>query len=57
MASYLDVPLTSVRIPKKELGATAVEMLLGLLAGGHQQAGPQGIELPVQLFVRESTQG
>jgi len=57
LASYLDVPLTSVRIPKKELGAAAVEMLLEMLAGGQQEAGPQGIELPVQLFVRESTGG
>jgi len=31
MAAYLSTPLTSVRVPKREMGARAAELLLELI--------------------------
>jgi len=52
-ATFLDVPLTTVRSPKFELGVTAVEMLLQLIAG--EKPYPPEVVLPMQLIVRSSS--
>jgi len=46
-------PLTSIRIRPRDLGAAAVEMLLELVAGRTVS----NVKLPVELAVRDSTQG
>ena len=53
LAEYLEVPLTAIRMPLWELGATAVDVLVEQLHGG----APRDVELetPPQLVVREST--
>jgi LacI family transcriptional regulator len=53
LAEYLQVPLTAIRMPLWELGATAVDVLVEQLHGG----APRDLELetPPQLIVREST--
>jgi len=51
LASYIDPPLTTVHQPKHEMGRTAAETLLELLAGGK----PASIVKPCELIVREST--
>ncbi|UMG93986.1 LacI family DNA-binding transcriptional regulator [Nocardioides sp. TF02-7] len=54
------VPLSTIRTPQEQLGATAATLLLGEIAatasGGHGQPRPQ-VELQPQLVVRHSTDG
>jgi LacI family transcriptional regulator len=52
MSAHFNPPLTTVRVPILEMGATAVRMLLGLLAGTWDS--PQHIVLPNELVVRAS---
>lgn len=53
-APYLAPPLTSVRQPKAELGARAVELAIGLLREGRGRRPPARQVLPVELVVRDS---
>jgi DNA-binding LacI/PurR family transcriptional regulator len=60
LARHLEPPLTTVAQPKRQMGKTAVEMILKLLSDSRQpdEAGRSGVEdcvLPSQLVVREST--
>lgn len=52
--SYLETPLSSVRIPKEELGKTAAEGLIRKLTEGAED--PLKVSLPVSLIVRTSSQ-
>jgi LacI family transcriptional regulator len=52
-ADAFDPPLTTVRIPQYELGCTAAELLLAMLATPTETA--RTIRLPVSLVVRGST--
>ncbi|CAN5394464.1 substrate-binding domain-containing protein [soil metagenome] len=54
IAAHLWVPLTAVQMPNEELGATAVESLLHLLAGGEGEMELVVPTLP-SLVLREST--
>ena len=53
LTEYLDVPLTAIRMPLWELGATAVDLVIEQLNGGS----PRDVELETepQLIVRAST--
>lgn len=51
-AEYAAVPLTTVEVPKRELGRRACELLLDRVAGVGE---PQRVELAAELVVREST--
>lgn len=53
-AAYLRPPLTTVRVPLRETGAQAVELLLPRLAGAGPEA--QTVLLPVELVVRQSSE-
>ena len=55
MSSCLEVSLTTVKIPKVELGKAALELLIELLRDGNNTEHPRGIKLPVELLVRQST--
>lgn len=50
---WVDPPLTTVRQPLSQMGATAAEFLLALAAG--QQIDHDRLELPTKLIVRAST--
>ena len=50
-AEYAAVPLTTVEVPKQELGHRAAELLLDRIAGG----APQRVALEAALVVRAST--
>jgi LacI family transcriptional regulator len=52
-ADRFDPPLTTVRIPHREIGATAAELLLERLAG--DDAPPRHVMLAPELVVRRST--
>jgi DNA-binding LacI/PurR family transcriptional regulator len=52
-AAFLDVPLTTIRPPKFELGTQAVELLLSLIRG--ETPGSTATILPMQLIVRASS--
>jgi LacI family transcriptional regulator len=54
LARYMDPPLSSVRVPISELGATAVEMLLDGIAqkGNHT---PRRARVSTELVIRRST--
>jgi len=52
-APYLSPPLTTVRLPKQELGARAMALLLALLGEADQT--PEPLELPGELVVRQTT--
>lgn len=51
VAEHGRVPLTTVQQPNEQLGTTAVECLLRLLAGG----APQPASVPAELILRNST--
>ncbi len=53
MAIHTDPPLTTIRQPTHEMGATAAGLLLAALAGAPLPAGPT--VLPTNLVVRTST--
>lgn len=55
LSRYLEVPLTTVRIPKEELGKAALELLFHRLQRDQNREAPEGVELPVELVVRAST--
>jgi LacI family repressor for deo operon, udp, cdd, tsx, nupC, and nupG len=50
---YADPPLTTVSQPMREMGQTAVRILLGILSGGEKP--PEQITLPHTLVIRAST--
>jgi LacI family transcriptional regulator len=52
-AGYLSPALTTVRMPKTQMGCTAMELLLRLLRYG--DTGPLDVRLEATLIVREST--
>ncbi len=51
LASFFRVPLTTVRVPKQEMGENAVRLAMDLRGG----ATVQPRQLPVEIIVREST--
>lgn len=53
-SAHAQVPLTTVRIPKRELGEKAVEKLLQRIEQG-KPAEKWGEKLPVELVIRAST--
>lgn len=56
VCAYLPVPLTSVALPKRELGRAAAAMLLAAMDPTPERAEPpERISLPTELIVRAST--
>ncbi|MDR1827880.1 MAG: LacI family transcriptional regulator [Methylobacteriaceae bacterium] len=53
----LYIPLTSIRIPQKRMGALAAQTLLDLIDHPENRLSPPILTLPVTLVVRESTIG
>jgi LacI family transcriptional regulator len=53
LADYMDAPLTTIRMPLWELGATAVTALIGQLRG--EPAQDVVVDTPPQLVLRAST--
>jgi DNA-binding LacI/PurR family transcriptional regulator len=53
VTDYLEVPLTAIRMPLWELGATAVDTLIEQLNGGRPK--DVEIETPPELVIRKST--
>lgn len=51
-AAYCDPPLTTIRQPRREIGALSMQMMVDLLAG--KPVSGEGRELPHELVVRES---
>lgn len=54
MLSYLNVPLSTVRIPATAMGERAAAMLIESIRNGEMPS-PERVELPVELVVRGST--
>jgi DNA-binding LacI/PurR family transcriptional regulator len=54
-SQFAQPSLTTVRLPAYEMGREAARLLIARLRGGEDAAGPQHVELPVELVVREST--
>lgn len=52
LASQLDVGLTTIRVPNREMGALAGASLLAIISG---QSAPAMSLLPTRLIVRQST--
>lgn len=52
LSSYFDPPLTTIQIPMHDLGAAAMQTLIGLLSGGGRE---RLTVFPTQLIVRGST--
>src|SRR5207248_8875440 len=53
MVGLLDPPLTTARVPQREMGAIAARMLINLLE--HEPARERHVRLDAQLVVRGST--
>ena len=49
----LDPPLTTMRVPKVELGIEAIKLMIEVLK--KQTAHPRKVLVPVELIVRKST--
>ncbi|PAP75007.1 LacI family DNA-binding transcriptional regulator [Rubrivirga marina] len=54
VASYLSVPLTTVRMPRREIGRRATQMLIGSVEAAGKVA-PEKVVLETELVVRAST--
>lgn len=54
-SGFMRPALTTVAMPKWEMGQRAAEVLLGRIAGAEPSAGARRIVLPTVLMVREST--
>jgi LacI family repressor for deo operon, udp, cdd, tsx, nupC, and nupG len=52
---YLPVPLTSVALPKRELGQQAAALVLAAIGGEEEGAPLEKVSLPARLVVRAST--
>jgi LacI family transcriptional regulator len=52
LAAYLDPPLTTVRMPLREMGSHAVDMLIDLIAG--RPVDSTRLDIPPELIVRAS---
>jgi LacI family transcriptional regulator len=52
LAAYLDPPLTTVRMPLREMGGHAVDMLIGLIEG--RRVDSVKLDIPPELIVRGS---
>lgn len=55
LAAYVRPALSTVRVPKEELGKFAVKILIDRIEGGHEL--PVRLDLPFELIVRESCGG
>jgi DNA-binding LacI/PurR family transcriptional regulator len=55
LAAYVRPSLSTVRVPKEELGKFAVKILIDRIEGGHDL--PVRLDLPFELVVRESCGG
>ena len=53
MVGLLDPPLTTARVPQREMGAIAARMLIGLLE--QEAVGERHVLLDTELVVRGST--
>lgn len=53
LSRYMDPPLTTIRLPARELGARAGSLLIHIIANGGADT-PQSALLPTELVVRES---
>lgn len=51
-AAYCDPPLTTVRVPAREMGEIAVGLLVDMIEG--KCKGPRRVELPAEIVIRES---
>ncbi len=51
-AAYCDPPLTTIRQPRREIGALSMQMMLDQLEGG--VSGGKRLQLPYELILRES---
>lgn len=55
LVDLIDPPLTTVEVPKYEMGGRAAEVLLAILRGAADPADPRQVVLPCHLVVRRST--
>src|SRR5262249_32399568 len=56
ICTYLAVPLTSIALPKRELGQRAAAILLAAVGNASDEGDlPQRVSLPTELVVRKST--
>lgn len=55
VSAFIHPPLTTVAMPKWEMGQRAAEVLLRRIQGGEAAGPPQRVVLPTTLIVREST--
>jgi DNA-binding LacI/PurR family transcriptional regulator len=55
LAAYVRPALSTVRVPKEELGKFAVKILIDRIEGEHEL--PVRLDLPFELIVRESCGG
>jgi len=56
-SSCLEVPLTTVRIPKEKMGAKAMEVLIGKIMNNERKSKSfRKVKLPVKLIIRSTTE-
>lgn len=51
LSQYVEPPLTTVRVPAHQIGATSAQMLLNIIQSGHR---PASVFLETELVIRES---
>jgi DNA-binding LacI/PurR family transcriptional regulator len=55
LAQLMRISLSTINLPKREMGAAAAKLLMKQIASGNQRPPPRSIIFPTRLVIRNTT--